>query len=150
MREVLRLVREMRACINLASVGFESFDDRILHNLNKGITVKTNLEVVFLMRQLKEKFPQEWEYSRGEGAIHGFIHPTPWDSEDTSANIQKIIDRYRLPVDILPQHSTPLIIHHASGLADWIREVEKREMIEFKRYGSVIGWWQEAILHPST
>jgi hypothetical protein len=65
-------------------------------------------------------------------------------------NIQKIIDRYRLPADILPQHSTPLIIHHASGLADWIREVEKREMMKFKRYGSVIGWWQEAILYPST
>lgn len=150
LRGALRLVRKMGLCINLASVGFESFDDRILRNLNKGLTVKTNLEAVFLMRQLKEKFPQEWEYSRGEGAIHGFIHPTPWDSEDTSANIQKIIDQYRLPADILPQHSTPLIIHHASGLADWIREVEKREMMKFKRYGSVIGWWQEAILHPST
>jgi len=35
-------------------------------------------------------------------------------------------------------------------LADWIREVEKRETMKFKRYDSVIGWWQEAILHPST
>jgi len=149
LREVLSLAKKMNVCINLASIGFESFDDLILRNLNKGLTVKTNLKAVFLMRRLMDNFPQELEYSRKEGAIHGFIHPTPWDSEDTSANIQKTIDRYHLPVDILPQHSTPLIIHHSSGLADWIREIEKREMVKFKRYGSIIGWWQEAILHPS-
>jgi len=44
--------------------------------------------------------------------------------------------------DILPPHSTPLIIHHASGLGRWIREIEGREEIWFKRYGSIIGWWE--------
>ncbi|WP_457551511.1 hypothetical protein [Desulfobacula sp.] len=39
-------------------------------------------------------------------------------------------------------HSTPLIIHHASGLADWIRQIESSENIEFQRLGTTIGWWQ--------
>jgi hypothetical protein len=44
--------------------------------------------------------------------------------------------------DILPEHSVPLIIHHASALGDWAREIEKREDVQFKREGSTIGWWQ--------
>jgi len=121
----------------------KSFDDRILLNLNKGLNVETNLQAIHLMRQLKEEFPQVWGYSRGEGANHGFIHPTPWDTGETSANIQRVLSQYTLPPDILPEHSIPLIVHHASGLGDWIREVERREGVQFKRYGSIIGWWQE-------
>jgi hypothetical protein len=82
-------------------------------------------------------------YSSREGANHGFIHPTPWDTRETSANIQKNISLYGLQNDILPPHSTPLIIQHASGLGDWIREIEQREGLWFKRYGSIIGWWDE-------
>jgi hypothetical protein len=95
------------------------------------------------MRKLKEEFPLVWGYARSEGAIHGFIHPTPWDGEVSSANIQKVLRLHNLPLDILPQHSIPLIIHHASGLGNWIREVEQRERVKFKRYGSIIGWWHE-------
>ena len=72
--------------------------------------------------------------------MHGFMHPTPWDTKQTSAEIQKIIYLYGLQNDILPPHSTPLIIHHASGLGDWIREIEPRERVQFKKYGSIIGW----------
>ena len=111
------------------------------NNLNKGLTVKTNLAAVRFMRALKAEFPREWGYSRAEGAIHGFIHPTPWDTEEISSNIQQIAAPYALPFDILPAHSTPLIIHHASGLGDWIREVERREGVQFQRHGSIIGWW---------
>jgi hypothetical protein len=143
LRDALRLARDMAVRIVLSSVGFEAFDDTILHNLNKGLTLKTNLMAIQLMRRLKEEFPLEWGYSRPEGAIHGFIHPTPWDTEETWANTQKIIDQYDLPSDILPDHSIPLIIHHASGLGDWIREVEKREKVRFRRYVSIIGWWKE-------
>jgi len=49
---------------------------------------------------------------------------------------------YQLAMDILPNHSTPLIIHHASGLADWIRQIEIKENIQFERVGTTIGWWQ--------
>ncbi|MEW6671085.1 MAG: hypothetical protein AB1427_05240 [Thermodesulfobacteriota bacterium] len=145
LREALSLAGEMGIRIVLASVGFESFDDTILRNLNKGLTVQTILKAVSRMRRLKDEFPNVWGYSRADGANHGFIHPTPWDSEQTSLNIREIIDRYALAPDILPEHSTPLIIHHASGLADWIREVEKRERVRFRRYGSIIGWWQESL-----
>lgn len=143
LREALHLARDMGVRILLASVGFESFDDTILSNLNKGLDVQTNLRAVTLMRRLKDEFSQEWAYSRGEGAIHGFIHPTPWDNLKTSARIQQIITHYGLANDILPDHSTPLIIHHASALGDWIREVEQREEVQFKRYGSIIGWWHQ-------
>ncbi|MBW1773924.1 MAG: hypothetical protein JRJ82_13675 [Deltaproteobacteria bacterium] len=140
LRESLILARDMDVRILLASVGFESFDDRILHNLHKGLDTATNLEAIRLMRRIKEAFPQEFEYARTRGAVHGLIHPTPWDNEDTSLRIKKVINIYGLPNDILPDHSIPLIIHHASGLGDWIREIEKREKVLFKRYGSTIGW----------
>jgi len=143
LRKTLVLAKSLGVRILLASVGFESFDDRILLNLNKGLNVETNLQAIHLMRQLKEEFPQVWGYSRGEGANHGFIHPTPWDTGETSANIQRVLSLYTLPPDILPEHSIPLIVHHASGLGDWIREVERKEGVQFKRYGSIIGWWQE-------
>ena len=125
----------------LSSIGFESFDDRILRNLNKGLSVAENLQAIRLMRDLKDEFGDTFGYSSREGANHGFIHPTAWDTKETSAEIQKIIYLYGLQNDILPVHSTPLIIHHASGLGDWIREIERREKLWFKRYGTVIGWW---------
>ena len=143
LRRALMLAQSLGVRILLSSVGFESFDDRILRNLNKGLNVETNLQAIHLMRQLKEEFPLVWGYARSEGAIHGFIHPTPWDTEASSANIQRVLSVHTLPPDILPEHSIPLIIHHASGLGDWIREVERREGVQFKRYGSIIGWWHE-------
>jgi hypothetical protein len=143
LRKALKLVKDMGLLILLSSMGFESFDDAILKNLNKGVNVETNLHAIRLMRQLKDEFPDEWAYSRAEGSIHGFIHPTPWDTEETNANLQMAIDRYYLAPDILPEHSIPLIIHHASALGDWIREIENREGARFARHVSTIGWWQE-------
>lgn len=142
LREALHLAEVMDVRIVLTSVGFESFDDGILKNLNKGLNVDTNLRAIRLMRQLKEEFPEKWGYSRSDGAIHGFIHPTPWDTKESSDKIKKITDMYSLPTDILPDHSTPLIIHHASGLGEWIREIEKRESVQFERHVSIIGWWR--------
>ena len=141
--EVLRMAGEMGVYVLLSSIGFESFDDDLLRNLNKGLSVKKNIEAIRLIRQLKEAFPQQFGYSRLEGANHGFIHPTPWDTKESAAVIQKNIVLYGLQNDILPPHSTPLIIHHASGLAHWIREIERIEELRFKRLGSIIGWWEE-------
>jgi hypothetical protein len=100
------------------------------------------MQAIRLLRQLKEEFPHQMGYSSKEGAIHGFIHPTAWDTKEITARIQQTMYLYGLPNDILPPHSTPLIIHHASGLGDWIREIEQREGLWFKRYGSIIGWWE--------
>ncbi len=142
LREALSLAREMKVRILLASTGFESFDDRILANLNKGLDVQTNLRAIGLMRKLKEEFPDQWGYARNEGSNHGFIHPTPWDTSDTETNNKQAISLYALERDVLPDHSVPLIIHHASALGDWIREIERREEIEFHRDASIIAWWQ--------
>ena len=142
LRESLGVADGLGIYILLSSIGFESFDDTILRNLNKGLTVEKNLQAIRLLRQLKEEFPHQMGYSSKEGAIHGFIHPTAWDTKEITARIQQTICIYGLPNDILPPHSTPLIIHHASGLGNWIREIEQREGLLFKRYGSIIGWWE--------
>jgi hypothetical protein len=141
LRVALKLAKAMKAHVLMAAVGFESFSDSILRNLNKGYTVDTNLSAIELMRQLKEEFPDTWAYGSGDGASHGFIHPTPWDSAETEREISSIISAYGLYRDILPRHSIPLIIHHACGLADWIRELETREGITLKRRASIIEWW---------
>jgi hypothetical protein len=143
LKEALRIADELGVYLLLSSIGFESFDDSILSNLNKGLSVKKNIEAIRLIRQLKQEFPHQLGYSTREGANHGFIHPTPWDSKESAAEIQKNISLYGLQHDILPPHSTPLIIHHASGLGDWIREIERREGIWFERCGSIIGWWED-------
>jgi hypothetical protein len=141
LREALQIAGEMKVQILLSSVGFESFSDTILKNLNKGYTVDTNLVAIKIMRQLKEEYPDTWYYTRDEGAGHGFIYPTPWDTIETRREIDAVIFAYGLNRDILPQQSTPLIIHHASALGDWIREIESREGIELNRAGSMIEWW---------
>ena len=142
LKEALRLAGELGIYVLSSSIGFESFDDTILKNLNKGLSVKKNIDAIRLIRQLKEEFPHQLGYSSQEGANHGFIHPTPWDTREASVKNQKTISLYGLQNDILPPHSTPLIIHHASGLGNWIREIERREKLWFKRYGSIIGWWE--------
>jgi len=142
LREALALAGALDIQILLGSMGFESFDDRILSNLHKGLDAETNLRAVKLMRDLKSEFPRQWAYARQDGAIHGFIHPTPWDTPETESNNSRIISLYGLLNDILPDRSVPLIIHHASALGDWAREIEKRERVQFRREGSTIGWWQ--------
>jgi hypothetical protein len=142
LREALRVAGDLGIFVLLSSIGFESFDDAILRNLNKGLSVEQNLHAIRLIRELKAEFPHQMGYSSKEGGNHGLIHPTAWDTKEISAKIQKTIYLYGLQNDILPPHSTPLIIHHASGLGDWIREIEHREQLWFKRFGSIIGWWE--------
>jgi hypothetical protein len=43
--------------------------------------------------------------------------------------------------DILPDHSTPLIIHHGSALGDWIRQIEESTDVTFGRDSTWIEWW---------
>ncbi len=138
----LESARQKNIRILLGSIGFESFDDTILRNLNKGVTLQMNLDTIRAIRDLKPKFPFHFGYLKEEGANHGFIHPTPWDTPEISNEINRNIAIYQLAMDILPNHSTPLIIHHASGLADWIRQIEENENIRFERVGTTIGWWQ--------
>jgi hypothetical protein len=145
LREALRISEQKNIRIVLTSVGFESFDDRILENLNKGLTVGDNLAAIALMRRLKSAFPQTLGYLRSEGGNHGFIHPTPWDTPQSEDHIRRIIAAYNLPADILPVHSTPLIIHHASALGDWIRAVETELNIVYPRQNSWIAWWERPL-----
>jgi hypothetical protein len=90
---------------------------------------------------MKKKFGKTLLYRRDEDAVHGFIHPTPWDNGETMMEMNRNIAIYNLFDDILPEHSIPLIIHHASYLGDWIREIEARTDIRFNRDGTWIEWW---------
>ena len=142
LKEALETAGQVGVRVLLSSIGFESFDDAILKNLNKGLNARKNIDAIRHIRQLKEKFPEQLAYATREGAIHGFIHPTPWDTAETAASVQKAIALYGLQNDILPPHSTPLIIHHASGLGQWIRKIEAREHKCYKRLGAIIAWWE--------
>lgn len=142
LRNALELARRHEIVIFLASVGFESFSDVILQNLNKGVNVSTNVKAVTFIRSLKTEFPIHFSYSRDEGGNHGFIHPTPWDSKKTGAQNRLTIVDHDLETDILPHHSTPLIIHHDSALGDWIRGVENETGLHYPRMNSWIEWWE--------
>lgn len=145
LRSALHLARMHKMVISLDSVGFESFSNRILRNLHKGVSVSVNLKAVGLIRQLKKEFPFQLRYRRDEGGNHGFIHPTPWDSDEIHDRNQQIIGDHGLDVDILPYHSTPLIIHHDSALGDWIRAVEAEEGVRYPRMNSWIEWWEPPV-----
>lgn len=146
LEKTMETARQKNIRILLASIGFESFDDTILRNLNKGVTREMNLQTIKAVRDLKPKYPFHFGYLKEEGANHGFIHPTPWDTPEISREINHNIAMYQLAMDILPVHSTPLIIHHASGLGDWIRQIETRENVFYERVGTTIAWWEK----PST
>ncbi len=140
--DVLKVARDSGTRVMFSSIGFESFTDKILRNFNKGILVDDIVQCVETLRRLKEKFGGTLLYRRDEGANHGFIHPTPWDDAETAPEMNRNIFLYRFFDDILPEHSTPLIIHHASFLADWIREIEEKTGLIFNRDGTWIEWWR--------
>jgi hypothetical protein len=145
LREALAVAEEKSVTIMLSSIGFESFNDKILRYLNKGQEVDDILRCVKNLRELKERFGSTMRYRSDEGARHGFIHPTPWDDSETISENHRNIAMYRLFDDILPPHSVPLIIHHASYLGDWIREIESRLDLAFKRDGTWIEWWSQPV-----
>jgi len=139
--EILSLARRQDIKIMFASIGFESFSDRLLQYFCKGISVADIVKCVETLRRLKDSFGSHFLYRRDEGANHGFIRPTPWDDSETLQEIDRNIFLHRFFEDILPEHSTPLIIHHASYLGDWIRQIESATRITFRRGGTWIEWW---------
>ncbi len=145
LKDALETARQRGVSVMFSSIGFESFNDRILQFLNKGITVDDILRCVRTLRDLKARFGNALLYRTDEGANHGFIHPTPWDDETTIWENNRNISMYRLFDDILPVHSVPLIIHHSSFLGDWIRRIESDRPVAFKRDGTWIEWWSQPV-----
>ncbi len=141
LEKILSTAQRQDIKIMFASIGFESFCDRLLQYFCKGMTVADNVKCVETLRRLKDRFKNELLYRREEGANHGLIRPTPWDDSETLQEMDRNIFLYRFFEDILPDHSTPLIIHHASYLGDWIREIESKTNITFSRDGTWIEWW---------
>ncbi len=143
--EILSLAQRHDTKIMFASIGFESFCDRLLQYFCKGITVADIVKCVETLRRLKDRFENHLLYRRQEGANHGFIRPTPWDDSETLQEIDRNIFLHRFFEDILPEHSTPLIIHHGSYLGDWIRHIESATGITFSRSGTWIEWWNPSL-----
>ena len=139
--DILSLARNLDVKVMFSSIGFESFNDRLLEYFCKGITVADVVMCVEMLRRLKDRFGNIFLYRRDEGANHGFIRPTPWDDPETMRESDTNIFLHRFFEDILPEHSTPLIIHHASTLGDWIRQIESTTDIRFGRDGTWIEWW---------
>jgi len=139
--KVLRTAREQDIRIMFSSIGFESFSEKILSYLNKGVSVAEIIACVELLRRMKEEYRDTLLYRRDEGATHGFIHPTPWDDSETVPELDRNIVLHRLFEDILPEQSTPLIIHHGSPLGEWLRQIEGSTDVTFGREGTWIEWW---------
>ncbi len=139
--EILSLAQRQDIKIMFSSIGFESFCDRLLQYFCKGITVDGIVKCVETLRHLKDRYRSTLLYRRDEGANHGFIRPTPWDDSETMQETDRNIFLHRFFEDILPEHSTPLIIHHASYLGDWIRQIESVTNVAFSREGTWIEWW---------
>jgi len=71
----LKMVQVMGARLLVSSLGFESFSNRILQNLNKGYDFQTNIDAIKLMRELKEDFPNQLLYTTAEGrTTDSFTH----------------------------------------------------------------------------
>jgi hypothetical protein len=145
--DLLRLAVNQDLTIVFSSIGFESFSDRLLGYLCKGITVEEIERCVDTLRRLKDRFGDRFLYRRDEGANHGFIRPTPWDDGEILREIDTTIFLNRFFEDILPVHSTPLIIHHASSLGNWIRSIEEMSDVRFGRDGTWIEWWNPTPAH---
>jgi len=143
--DIVSLARRQDVKIMFASIGFESFSNRLLQYFCKGIILDDIVKCVETLRRLKDRFDSHFLYRRDEGANHGFIRPTPWDDSETLQEMDRNIFLHRFFEDILPEHSTPLIIHHASYLANWIREIESRTGITFGRAGTWIEWWNPSL-----
>jgi hypothetical protein len=143
--EILTFAKRQDIKILFASIGFESFSDRLLQYFCKGITMTDIVKCVDTLRRLKDSFGDYFLYRRDEGANHGFIRPTPWDDSETLQEMDRNIFLHRFFEDILPEHSTPLIIHHASYLGDWIRQIESKADITFSRDGTWIEWWNPSL-----
>lgn len=141
LEEALRAALAKKIRIMFSSVGFESFSDKILAFFNKGVSVEDSIACVHVLRNLKARYRDTLLYRRDEGAFHGFIHPTPWDDDETMSEMNMNMYMYGLFDDIIPEHSIPLIIHHASCLGDWIRSVEEKTGARFGRDGNWIEWW---------
>jgi hypothetical protein len=139
--DILLLAKKLDVRIMFASIGFESFSDRLLQFFCKGISVEDIVKCVKTLRGLKDRFRSYFLYRRDEGGNHGFIRPTPWDDSETLQEMDTNIFLYGLFEDILPERSTPLIIHHASYLGTWIRKIESQTGINFSRDGTWIEWW---------
>lgn len=139
--EILSLAQTLDIKIMFASIGFESFNDRLLQYFCKGICLDDIVKCVDLLRGLKRQFGQYLLYRRDEGANHGFIRPTPWDDDEVIRDMDREIFLHRFYEDILPEYSTPLIIHHSSYLGDWLREIELNSKVIFTRQGTWIEWW---------
>jgi hypothetical protein len=143
--EILTLAQKQGVKIMFSSIGFESFCDQLLHYFCKGITVEDIVKCVETLRRLKGRYGSTFLYRRDEGANHGFIRPTPWDDSETLQETDRNIFLHRFFEDILPEHSTPLIIHHASYLGDWIRQIESKTSVTFTRDGTWIEWWNPSL-----
>jgi hypothetical protein len=143
--EILAIAQRQDTKIMFASIGFESFCDRLLQYFCKGITLAEIVTCVETLRRLKDRFKTHLLYRREEGANHGFIRPTPWDDGETLRELDSTIFLHRFFEDILPDHSTPLIIHHGSYLGAWIRQIESTTGVTFSRQGTWIEWWNPSL-----
>jgi hypothetical protein len=113
LKEALRMAGEQGIYVLLSSIGFESFDDTILNNLNKGLSVKKNLEAIRLIRQLKEDFPHQLGQA-GKAPITASSTPQP-------GILKKVPPKFKKHFSLRPAKRYPAPAQHAPDYPSCIR-----------------------------
>ncbi len=91
----LDIFKTKNICLSIEQIGFESFYENDLKVFNKNINVNKNLDVLNLLRDIKEKYGKNVEIDVG----HGIILFHPWTTLESLKENLSVIARYR---DVFP------------------------------------------------
>jgi hypothetical protein len=92
----LDMAREKDFQISIEQIGFESFYGDDLLKFDKRVDTKTNMEVLELLRSVKNEYGRHVSVDVG----HGIILFHPWTTLESIAENLKVISRYH---DVFPQ-----------------------------------------------
>lgn len=94
--EALNLAREKDFCLSVEQIGFESFYDNDLTLFNKRVEAKANIDVLSLLREIKNEYGGHVVIDIG----HGIILFHPWTTLESITETLKLMSQYN---DIFPR-----------------------------------------------
>jgi hypothetical protein len=124
--QALELARENNFCLSVEQIGFESFCRDDLQKFNKNTTVELNLEVLNLLRTVKDKYGPHVVNNTG----HGIILFHPWTTLESITETVKIMALYP---DIFPSFFTGNLILYSEFIPIF-QEIRKENLMRKSEY----------------
>lgn len=130
-RSTIMRAQEKGITLNMSCIGFESFTQNVLRNLNKDTSVEQNMKEIEIMLDLEDNFPN-FNITPG---CHGLIAPTPWHtSDDLAREFALLIEKdWMKRIYGGAIFMRQLRITHTGDLSNWIRYVEENARVTYKR-----------------